>query len=79
MMLCNKKSKFYSLKRITMKIFNQLSWVAFGAAVFLFICAVIDHLNGGGYFGLKHSSTFVSMANTALIGGVFLKLWSSKG
>ena len=78
MMVVAKGSKFYSLKRITMKIFNQLSWVAFGAAVILFICAVIDHLHGGGYFGLKHSSTFVSMANTALIGGVFLKLWAPK-
>jgi hypothetical protein len=61
-----------------MKTFNQLAWVGFGAAVILVICGIIDHLQGGGYFGLKHSSTFITMANTALIAGVFFKLMAPK-
>lgn len=62
-----------------MKIYHQLSWAGFGLAVILIILGIIDHLMGGLYFGLKHSSTFITLANTALIGGVFFKLMAPKG
>lgn len=57
-----------------MKIFNLLSWIGFGAAVVFMICGLIDFMNGGGVFGLKHSSTFFTVANTALLEAVFFKL-----
>jgi len=57
-----------------MKIFNLLSWAGFGIAVILMICGLIDSFYGGGVFGLKHSSTFFTVANTALLVALFVKL-----
>ncbi len=58
-----------------MKIFNLFSWIAIIAAGILMICAVIDHLGGGGVFGLKHSSTFFTMANTSLLIALIIKFF----
>jgi len=50
-----------------MKPFILLSWCCAGLALVLIICGVIDFLGGGGVFGLKHSSTFFTVANTFLL------------
>jgi len=58
-----------------MKIFNLFSWIAIVVAVILMICAVIDHLGGGGVFGLKHSSTFFTMANSFFLIALVIKFF----
>jgi len=42
--------------------------------IILIILGLIDFMNGGGVFGLKHSSTFFTAANTALLGAIVAKL-----
>ena len=61
-----------------MKILNLLSWVSFGVAGALMICGLIDFMNGGGVFGLKHSSTFFTVANTALLVALFFKFMAKE-
>ncbi|MFU8843787.1 MAG: hypothetical protein ACNA7V_08270 [Bacteroidales bacterium] len=50
-----------------MKIFITLSWICALIALILMIGGAIDFLKGGGVFGLKHSSTFYTVANTFLL------------
>ncbi|MCD4695184.1 MAG: hypothetical protein K8S16_03000 [Bacteroidales bacterium] len=58
-----------------MKIFNLFSWSAVVFAGILMICGVVDHLGGGGVFGLKHSSTFFTMANTSSLIALVIKFF----
>jgi len=61
-------------KKITMKFLNLITWVGIVFAIILMIMGFIDFMNGGGLFGLKHSSTFFTVANTALLGAIVAKV-----
>jgi hypothetical protein len=56
-----------------MKLFNLISWICAIVAAILIVCGLIDFLNGGGVFGLKHSSTFFTVANTFLLFTIFFR------
>ena len=63
-----------------MKFLSLITWVGIIFAIILIILGFIDFVNGGGVFGLKHSSTFFTVANTALLVAVVAKVleFSSK-
>jgi len=63
-----------------MKLLSLITWVGIISAIILLIFGLIDFMNGGGVFGLKHSSTFFTVANTALLVAVVAKVleFSSK-
>lgn len=50
-----------------MKFLNLITWVGIIFAIILAILGFIDFIYGGGVFGLKHSSTFFTIANTAFL------------
>lgn len=60
-----------------MKFLNLITWVGIIFAVILAILGFIDFISGGGAFGLKHSSTFFTIANTALLVAIAAKLLES--
>lgn len=57
-----------------MKFLNLITWVGIIFAIILMIMGFIDFINGGGVFGLKHSSTFFTVANTALLVAIIAKV-----
>ncbi len=60
-----------------MKPFILFSWICAAIAVILIVCGAIDFLGGGGVFGLKHSSTFFTVANTFLLFTIFFRWYNS--
>jgi hypothetical protein len=70
----------YSLnkKDVKMKPFILISWICAGIALILIVCGLIDFQAGGGVFGLKHSSTFFTVANTFLLFTIFFR-WFNLG
>jgi hypothetical protein len=56
-----------------MKPFILISWLCAVVAVILIVCGAIDFIGGGGIFGLKHSSTFFTVANTFLLFTIFFR------
>lgn len=58
-----------------MKIFNLISWIGFIVAGIIMVCGIIDFLRGGGLFGLKHSSTFFTVANSVMLVSLFFKFF----
>jgi hypothetical protein len=61
-----------------MKPFILISWLSAVVAVILIVCGAIDFVGGGGIFGLKHSSTFFTVANTFLLLTIFFR-WFNFG
>lgn len=57
-----------------MKFLNLITWVGIVFAIILAILGFIDFISGGGVFGLKHSSTFFTVANTALLVAIVAKV-----
>lgn len=57
-----------------MKFLSLITWMGIIFAIVLIILGLIDFMNGGGLFGLKHSSTFFTVANTALLGAIVAKV-----
>lgn len=57
-----------------MKFLSLITWAGIIFAIVLIILGFIDFMNGGGVFGLKHSSTFFTVANTALLGAIAAKV-----
>jgi len=57
-----------------MKLFNVIMWLGIIFAIVLIIMGFIDFLGGGGVFGLKHSSTFFTIANTGLLFAIAAKV-----
>ncbi len=61
-----------------MKPFILISWICAFFALVMMIGGSIDFLGGGGVFGLKHSSTFFTMANTFLLLTLFFKYFNKE-
>ena len=57
-----------------MKFLNLIMWLGIIFAIALIIMGFIDFLGGGSVFGLKHSSTFFTMANTNLLVAIVARL-----
>lgn len=57
-----------------MKLLNLITWAGIVFAIILMIMGFIDFINGGSVFGLKHSSTFFTVANTALLVAIVAKV-----
>ena len=57
-----------------MKFLSLITWVGIIFAVILAILGFIDFIYGGGAFGLKHSSTFFTIANTAFLVAIVAKV-----
>ena len=57
-----------------MKFLNLITWLGIVFAIILAIMGFIDFINGGGVFGLKHSSTFFTLTNTALLFAMVAKV-----
>ena len=57
-----------------MKFLNLIAWLGIIFAIILIILGFIDFIQGGGVFGLKHSSTFFTVANTALLVAVVARV-----
>ena len=60
-----------------MKLFNLIMWLGIIFAIVLILMGFIDFLGGGGVFGLKHSSTFFTIANTGLLFAIVAKVIDS--
>ena len=60
-----------------MKQFILISWICAVIAVILIVCGAIDFLGGGGVMGLKHSSTFFTVANTFLLFTIFFRWYNT--
>jgi hypothetical protein len=60
-----------------MKPFILISWICAVIAVILMACGAIDFIGGGGVFGLKHSSTFFTVANSFLLLTIFFRWYNS--
>jgi hypothetical protein len=61
-----------------MKPFILISWICAFFALIMMIGGSIDYLYGGGVFGLKHSSTFFTMANTFLLLTLFFRYFNKE-
>jgi len=61
-----------------MKPFIIFSWICAVIAAILIVCGAIDFASGGGVFGLKHSSTFFTVANTFLLLTLFFRWFDCK-
>ncbi len=57
-----------------MKFLGLITWAGIIFAIILMILGLIDFFNGGGVFRLKHSSTFFTVANTALLIAIVAKV-----
>lgn len=57
-----------------MKLLNLIMWLGIIFAIVVILMGFIDFLGGGGVFGLKHSSTFFTIANTGLLFAVVAKV-----
>lgn len=57
-----------------MKFLSLITWAGIISAIIFIILGLIDFMSGGGVFGLKHSSTFFTVANTALLGAIVAKV-----
>jgi len=68
---------FLTKKMKKMKPLILVSWVCAAIALLMVIGGAIDFLGGGGVFGLKHSSTFFTVANTFLLFTIFLRWFNS--
>jgi len=60
-----------------MKIFSLFSWICIVIAGICIACGFLDFIRGGGVFGLKHSSTFFTVANTFFLGALIFKFFFS--
>ena len=57
-----------------MKFLSLITWLGIIFAIILMLCGLIDFIQGGGLFGLKHSSTFFTVANSALLVAIAAKV-----
>lgn len=57
-----------------MKFLSLITWAGIIFAIALMIMGFIDFMYGGSVFGLKHSSTFFTVANTALLVAIVAKV-----
>jgi uncharacterized membrane protein (DUF2068 family) len=57
-----------------MKLFILFSWMSAVLAVVLIVCGMIDFVQGGGLFGLKHSTSFFTVANTTLLVTILFRM-----
>jgi hypothetical protein len=68
---------FFNNKDEKMKPLILVSWICASIALLMLIGGAIDFLGGGGVFGLKHSSTFFTVANTFLLFTIFFRWFNS--